>query len=142
VPALITALVIAACSGDSGSSAPTAIAPPAATATSVPRTGPSATVAPRSGPPGIEVTVSGTGWPAGADVTISADVPGETTPYATATAGADGSFLVRFLLEELPGGGRLTVGVLNLKIAAGDASVRLPYSVLTPRPIFPTSTSG
>jgi hypothetical protein len=64
------------------------------------------------------------------------------SPYVTATAGANGAFLVRFLVEKLPDGGQLAVGPLNLRVESGSDIVHLRYSVQTRRPLFSTPAAG
>ncbi len=142
-------LLLAGCSGGSSpksatitpsrgqSAAPTARTSPTAT-------GPAAIVEPKEGPPATEVSVQGTGWPAGLPVVISADVPEGATakPYATVTARSDGTFDASFLLASLPDGSNLKVGRLDLIVRSGSIEVRVPYQVDTPRPVRVTPGGG
>jgi hypothetical protein len=144
VGGLLLLAVATACGGDvDPEAAATALSTTAAVQpTSAPPSGPVASVEPPAGPPGSEVTVSGRGWPSGLEVVVGVDLPGIDEPYARGAVAADGSFALQFRIETLPGGGDLTIGVLRLRVAAGDTVVRLPYSVQSPRPIFPTSPAG
>jgi len=138
-------LLIASCGGKSAGAPQTSA--PLATATgraSPTASGPTASVEPRTGPPGTQVTVSGSGWPSGASVVITADVPAAAPgkPYATVTATSGGSFGARFLLERTPSGGVLSVGRLDLVAESGSTIVRMQYQVQTPRPVPPTPSGG
>jgi hypothetical protein len=134
----VVPLLIAACGGDddrgsggnSGSSPP--VRTPAAAATA---SGPSATLSPRNGPPGTEVTVSGSGWTAGATVTVEADLPGQSVPYSTVTANTQGAFTVQFRLEKQPNGADLQTGRFNLIARSGSTQVVLPFQVDSRRPV-------
>lgn len=138
-------LLIASCGGKSAG-APQTSAPLATASGRVSPTpsGPTASVEPRTGPPGTQVTVSGSGWPSGASVVITANVPASSsaTPYATVTATSGGSFSARFLLEKTPSGGVLSVGRLDLVAESGSTIVRIQYQVQTPRPVPPTPGGG
>ena len=132
----VVSLLIAACGaddngasrGNSGASAPART--PVATAS-----GPSATLSPRNGPPGTEVTVSGSGWPAGATITVEADTPASSVPYSTVTASAEGAFTVQFRLEKQPNGADLQTGRFNLIARSSSAQVVLPFQVDSRRPV-------
>jgi hypothetical protein len=140
----LLAIVIAACS-DGGPAPPpsaTTAVRPSVVSTAVP-SGPSAAIEPAAGPPGAEVTVSGSGWLPGAEVAVRLDGrDASPTPYATVLAGPDGHFLVRFLVETLPDGGELNVGLLSLKVESGSDVVHLRYSVQTRRPLVSTPSAG
>jgi hypothetical protein len=106
--------------------------------------GPSATMDPSSGRPGTEVVVMGSGWQAGATVTISGAASGGASaqPYATTTATNDGSFTARFRLDRSPAGGNLAPGQLNLVAVSGSTSVTLGFDVLPPVPGGPVGPGG
>ncbi len=113
------------------------VATPTATAAATP-SGPSVRLEPRSGPPGTEVVVSGSGWAAGATVTVTA-LEGRresvAPPYLTVVTSAEGAFSARFRLEKTPSGAELRVGVLNLIARVDTTEVRLPFLVEVRRPV-------
>lgn len=108
--------------------------------TSARTNGPSARVAPSSGPPGTELTVSGSGWPAGVEVVLTA--PASAQAYARVTAGADGSFTARFRLEKGPNGASLETGRLDLVARSAGVEVAFSFLVETPRPVGGGGSSG
>jgi hypothetical protein len=128
---LVISLAVA-CGGGSKNDAGTTTQP-AATATRKPNAGPSTTLDPKSGPPGIEVTASGTGWPAGVEVSITGDTPG-SKPYTTAITDRSGSFSARFFLEKKPDGSDLETGRFDIIASDGDTVVTVPYVVAVRRP--------
>jgi hypothetical protein len=103
--------------------------------------GPQAHLEPNSGRPGTEVVVIGSGWTAGATVTIGG---GSTSsqPYATATTSPDGSFTARFRLDRTANGSMLQPGRINLVAVSGSTSVTLPFDVLPPAPGGPVVGPG
>jgi ABC-type glycerol-3-phosphate transport system substrate-binding protein len=128
--AVLLLSVAAACGGDSSSSATTA-----STSTTTTRTaeGPTTTLNPKFGPPGIDVTASGTGWPAGVEVAITGGAPG-AKPYATAITDRSGAFSAKFFLEKKPDGSALETGRFDIIASSGSTVVTVPYVVQVPRP--------
>jgi len=117
----------------SGSSSSTTQAQATARPQTPARSGPSARLDPETGPPGTEVTVSGSGWTANAEVIVIGPTRGD--PYVTTRATADGSFSARFRLEKQPDGAALQTGRLQLIARSGATEVQLPFLVETSRPI-------
>jgi hypothetical protein len=137
---LLVAFVLAGCGGDDN---PPASRPSEARPTSTRAAGPGATLDPASGRPGTEVVVVGSGWPAGAAITINGAAGGASPqPYATATASSEGAFTARFRLDRSPAGGNLNPGRLNLVVSSGSASVTLAFDVLPPLPGGPVGPGG
>ena len=145
---LVAALLLlgaVACSGNSGSYGSPSSPTPAPLATSTPLSagGPSLQIDPRSGPPGTDVGVSGRGWPAGAEVLLTArDSAQGAAPYARVTAASDGSFAARFRLERTPGGKTLPTGRYDLVARGAGVEVAVSFLVETPRPIGGGSSGG
>ena len=134
--ALILGLLSLACGGsDSPDGFQTAVRTP--TPRSRSGSGPTASVDPRSGPPGIQLTVTGSGWPARASVTLTGETaPGKTArPYANLDAEADGSFTAKFRLEKTAAGDDLQVGRYDLIARSGSDEVHIPFLVEVRRPI-------
>ena len=135
--ALFGALVLACSSGggDKGAtSQPTASRP--STQSTAARSGPRAVIDPRSGPPGTQVTVTGTGWPAGAPVMVTAaQNPTNAAPYAQLTANNDGIFTAKFRIEKAPDGTDLKIGRFDLVARSTAAQVIVPFQVEVPRPV-------
>jgi hypothetical protein len=129
---LMAALLSAGCEGEVSTSRAT---PPPATPTALPPAGPAASIDPRSGPAGTTVTVTGSGWPARAPVAINGAGQSEGRPYATIVTTESGSFRVSFVLERRPDGAPLEVGRYDLIASSGTVEVRIPFQVLTPRPV-------
>jgi hypothetical protein len=102
---------------------------------------PSAVIDPRSGPPGTDVTVTGTGWPVGAQVIVTAGSP-DARPYTTVIADGSGSFRARFFLESRPDGSALETGRLDIFAAAGETSISIPFLVEVRRPVSGPSGPG
>lgn len=142
----ICAVIAAACSGGSNGSPAstaqprTADSPPARQAGS----GPTASVEPRSGPPGSEVTVTGSGWPAGVSVDVTGTLPTGVSapPYATVVTDGSGAFVAHFRLEKTPDGTDLQTGRYNLIARTSSAAVDIPFSVETRRPITGPGPGG
>ncbi len=141
IPGFFVTVLILLVAGCGGSSTPTPTA--VATATATPA-GPRATIDPRNGPPGIQVTVMGSGWPAGAHVDlIGALDPGQQgTPYATVVADADGNFQARFRIEKTATGADLQTGRYDVFARSGDISVDMLYLVDVRRPISEQESGG
>jgi hypothetical protein len=99
--------------------------------------GPTAAVAPRSGPPGSEITVTGSGWPAGVLVDLTGTVPAgvKAPPYATVVTDGSGGFTAHFRLETTADGGELKVGRYDLIARTSTTQVDIPFLVETRRPI-------
>lgn len=136
VGAALAFLLIAACGGGSSGSTSTARLAPAAVATRG-SSGPSISLDPKQGPPATEITVTGTGWPAGMTVEITGDVASGATakPYATARASANGSFQTQFRLEKSPTGETLAVGPFEVVAQTGNTRAQASFQVQTARPV-------
>lgn len=137
VLAVITIALLSACGGKSSDSktiAPTRVSGSSATAT--PR-GPSISLDPRQGPPATEITVTGSGWPAGMTVDITGEVADGTNakPYATARTSASGSFQAQFRLEKSPTGETLAVGPFQVVARSGNITAEAAFQVQTARPV-------
>jgi hypothetical protein len=122
--------LIVAC-GSASSSPPAQVQPTARPQTA--RNGPTAHLDPESGPPGTEVTISGSGWTANAEVIVIGPTRGD--PYATTRASTDGSFTAKFRLEKQPDGTDLHTGRFQLIARSGATEVQLPFLVETSRPV-------
>jgi hypothetical protein len=134
---VVIVLVAAACGGGS---APQVTATRAPTPVR-PTNGPSAALEPNSGPPGTRITVTGSGWTPRTQVTLtSATLSG--APYATATTGDDGSFVLSFTLEKAPDGSELRVGRFDLVAASASSRVQLPFQVEVRRPVRGPDSGG
>jgi hypothetical protein len=138
--ATLASLAIA-CSGDdkapsSGSPNPGSEVRPTSAPTR-PASGPTAAVDPRSGPPGSEITVTGSGWPAGVLVDLTGSVPAgvKAPPYATVVTDGSGGFTAHFRLETAADGAELKVGRYDLIARTSTAQVDIPFLVETRRPI-------
>lgn len=103
--------------------------------------GPSAAVNPKSAPPGSEITISGSGWPAGTLVTLTAGTA-DAKPYATALTDQSGAFKKSFFIEKLPDGSALETGRLDLVITAGTSKVEIPFIVEVRRPVSGPGPGG
>ena len=137
--AVLMVSLLAACSSGGNSSSTTTR--PSATSTRSAGAGPSISLNPKSGPPGIDVTASGEGWPAGVEVSITGGVPG-SKPYATAITDRSGSFSARFFLERQPDGSALVTGRFDIIASAGETVVTTPYVVAVPRPTGGPGSGG
>jgi hypothetical protein len=137
--AIVFVSLAASCSGPTKTTSVTT--KPSATATRKPAAGPSASLDPKSGPPGIDVTASGTGWPAGIEVSITGGTPG-SKPYATALTDRSGSFSAKFFLEKKPDGSALETGRFDIIASAGDTVVTVPYIVAVRRPTGGSDSGG
>ena len=140
--ALLAALVLA-CSGGSGTAGTPAPTARATATAAVATSGPRATIEPTAGPPGVFVSVTGAGWPAGATIVIAgASATAASAPYASLSAGTDGSFSARFRLEKAPDGSDLKVGRFDLVVRSGGTEVTLPFLVEVRRPLLPQESGG
>jgi len=144
--ALLAVLAVAAFACGGGGDKPAAgegSARPAAAPTR-PSGRPTAAVEPKSGPPGTQVTVTGTGWPAGVLVDVTAVLPPGVTapPYATVTTDGSGSFIAQFRLEKRPDGADLQVGRFDLIARSAGVQLDVPFLVETRRPIFGPGPGG
>ena len=130
--AVLLLCFLVACSGDSEGSSTTTTT---RTNTATPRAadGPTTTLNPKSGPPGIDVTASGSGWPAGVEVAITGGTAG-AKPYATAITDRSGSFTAKFFLEKKPDGSALETGRFDIIASSGNTVVTVPYVVEVRRP--------
>jgi hypothetical protein len=99
--------------------------------------GPTAAVDPRSGPPGSEVTITGSGWPAGILIDVTGAVPAgvKAPPFATVVTDGSGGFTAHFRLETTADGAELKVGRYDLIARSSSAQVDIPFLVETRRPI-------
>ena len=140
--ALLSGLFVLACGGDDNGARRTATPRPPAVYTSA--TGQSASVDPSSGPPGIEVMITGTGWPARASLIIVGDVAAVATtkPYASVTTGADGTFVTRFIFEAAPDSSELKAGRFTFIARSGLTDVELPFQIESRRPVITGPTGG
>jgi hypothetical protein len=102
-----------------------------------PAGGPTAAVDPKSGPPGSELTVTGSGWPAGVLVDVTGTVPVgvKAPPYATVVTDGSGGFSAQFRLEKTADGAELKVGRYDLIARSSSVQVDIPFLVETRRPI-------
>ena len=102
-----------------------------------PSSGPTAAVDPKSGPPGSEITVTGSGWPAGVLVDLTGTVPSgvKAPPYATVVTDGSGRFTAHFRLEATADGAELKVGRYDLIARSSSMQVDIPFLVETRRPI-------
>jgi len=128
---LLFMLVVACGTSSSPSTAQTQ--PTARAQTAQRSSGPSARLDPEAGPPGTEVTVSGSGWTANAEVIVIGPVRGD--PYVTTRATPDGSFTAKFRLEKQPDGSELHTGRFQLIARSGATEVQIPFLVETSRPV-------
>lgn len=126
--ALLVALV-ASCGGSSGGGSTATLPAPTAT-----RTGPTVSVNPRSGPPGTEITISGSGWPAGVVVTLTGERP-DAEAYTTVLTDQSGSFRKSFFIEKKPDGSSLETGRFDLIAVTGSTRVQIPFLVEVRRPV-------
>jgi hypothetical protein len=132
LPLLSLLTLVIAC-GSSSPSTTAATQPTARPATGASASGPNAHLDPASGPPGTEITVSGSGWTANAEVIVIGPARGD--PYVTTRATADGSFNAKFRLEKQPDGSELHTGSYRLIARSGATEVQLPFLVETSRPV-------
>ena len=102
--------------------------PPAAANAS---TGPSAELDKDHGPPGTDLRLTGKGWPALAQVTVS----NAANVFATVTTTSAGSFCAHFRLDKTPGGSDLKTGRMDLVVSVAKESVSLPFQVESIRPV-------
>jgi hypothetical protein len=133
---LVLSVLLAACGGsDDSSGRSTSTTRP--TSTARPLNGPTAVIEPKSGPPGTQVTISGSGWPASATITIDGvSTTGQTgKAYATVRAANDGTFRSQFLLEKAANGDELQVGRYDFFVRSGASEVDLPFLVEVRRPV-------
>lgn len=128
--AVLATLAVACGGGSDGATAPSAVRTPTARATS----GPSISVSPKSAPPGSEITMSGSGWAAGTEVSLTAGEAG-AKPYATVITDQQGAFRKSFFLEKMPDGTALETGRLDLIATAGGQQVEIPFIVEVRRPV-------
>jgi hypothetical protein len=139
--AAVVSLLVLACGG-SKDGGPTAVPPAIPTAAQRAPGGPSIDITPKSGPPGTDVTVRGTGWAPRSQVSVTALSATAGRPYATATAGEDGSFNLHFVLEKAPDGSDLRVGRLDLVAVSGSAQATESFQVEVRRPLSQPGSGG
>jgi hypothetical protein len=136
--AAIVSLAIACGGNDNAPSTPdqSTEARPSSVPTRAP-TGPTAAVEPRSGPPGSEITITGSGWPAGILIDVTGAVPAgvKAPPFATVVTDGSGGFTAHFRLETTADGAELKVGRYDLIARSSSAQVDIPFLVETRRPI-------
>lgn len=136
---VVLASSLFACGGDDNSNSGST-SQPTAVATRV-STGPAATLNPKSGPPGIQVTATGTGWPAGVEVAITGGAAG-SKPYTTAFTDRNGGFRASFFLEKKPDGSALETGRYDLIASAGTTNLTIPFLVEVRRPVTGPGPGG
>jgi hypothetical protein len=137
-------LLLIACSSDSSSPSGQATQPPRDNAASTRVAGPNASIEPRSGPPGTQVTVNGSGWPAGVtvDLTDSSSPGVSSAPFASVTTDSTGSFTAGFRLERAADGSELRVGRFDVVARSASTSVTVPFQVETRRPVTGPGPGG